>query len=140
MNIKPEKFLSSLSSGITEIELNLKEDLSISTIELTNLAKKYEHTIESATKYLQTDYSNGYTICRKCGSYYHLGDGFTKHLSDGCLYCEGEHKHRVYHVEKSSAEYGGFPARYMSIMFDDKMSYRKDKLQIEKYKKLILEV
>lgn len=134
MNITPIEFLQLLKEGKTEKELNKKEDLTIDTKELYKLVHKYGHTTESATEHLQTDYSDGYTICKCCGSFYQLGKGFTKHLSNGCLNCEGEDKHRCYHVNASGPKYGGFPARLMSIMFDDKMSYCKDKLQVGKYK------
>ena len=137
MNITPEQFLQSLKEGKTERELNLTEDLYIDPIRLEELVIVYEHTKESATEYLQTDYSNGFTICSTCGSYYHLGKGFSKHLSKGCLHCEGEGKHRVYYVNASLPSEGGFPARFMSSMFDDGMSYIKTKLEIEKYKLLI---
>lgn len=135
MNISPKEFLSLLESGKTEKELNKKEDLYIDPTELKKLtSKRYGHSVKSATEHLQTDYSNGYTICKKCGSYYYLGKGFTKHLSNGCLNCEGEGKHRCYHVNASKPSEGGFPARIMSVMFDDGMHYVKSKLEIEKYK------
>jgi hypothetical protein len=134
MNIKPIEFLTALKDGKTEEELNKTESLYINPKELKELIVKYEHTEESATDHLTTDYSNGFTICGKCGSFYDLGKGFTKHLSNGCLHCEGQEKHRVYHVNASKPSEGGFPARYMCVMFDDKMSYCKDKLQIEKFK------
>lgn len=138
MNVSPEIFLQSLNEGKTERELNLTESLYVNPIELKRLtSKSYGHTVESATFHLQTDYTNGFTICGCCGSFYQLGQGFTKHLSKGCLNCEGEDKHRVYHVNASEPRYGGFPARYMSVMFDDGMSYCKDKLQIEKFKEIL---
>jgi len=138
MNITPEIFLQSLKEGKTERELNLTESLYVDSQELKNLTSNhYGHTVQSATEHLQTDYSNGFTICGKCGSYYPLGKGFTKHLSNGCLHCEGESKHHVYHVNASEPRYGGFPARWMAVMFDDGMSYCKDKLQIEKMKELV---
>lgn len=137
MNITPEQFLQSLKDGKTERELNLLPADEIDFSERGKLIRKYGHTFQSATDYLSTDYRNGFTICDKCGSYYELGKGFTKHLSNGCLHCEGESKHRVYHVNASKPSEGGFPARYMSQMFDDGMSYCKDRLQIEKFKELI---
>lgn len=138
MNITPIEFLQSLKEGKTERELNLTESGYIDQAEFKKLiSEKYGHTVESATKHLLTDYSNGFTICKKCGSFYDLGKGFTKHLSDGCLHCEGKEKHKIYHVNKSPIDEDGFPARYMSLMFDDGMSYCKDKLQIEKFKNLI---
>ena len=136
MNITPEQFLQSLKEGKTERELNLTEDLYVDLIRLQKLINTYGHTKESATDYLQTDYSNGFTVCNTCGSYYHLGIGFIKHLSKGCLHCEGEDKHRVYYVNASLPSEGGFPTRFMSSMFDDNMSYVKTKLEIEKYKSL----
>lgn len=126
-------FLQSLKEGKSERELNLTETLYVNPIELKKLIN-YGHTIESATTHLQTDFSNGFTICKCCGSFYQLGKGFTKHLSNGCLNCEGEEKHRVYHVNASKPSEGGFPARYMSVMFDDGMSYCVNKLQKELYK------
>lgn len=129
MNITPEQFLQSLKEGKTERELNLNEDLSIDPIRLEELIKIYEHTEESATEHLQTDYSNGFTICKDCGSYYHLGKGFTKHLSKGCLHCEGHEKHRLYRVKASGPAYGNFPARTMCVMFDDGMSYTSSGLK-----------
>jgi hypothetical protein len=135
MNITPIEFIQSLKEGKTERELNEKSNKTIDESELCFLIKRYDHTVESAKEHLLTDYSNGFTICKKCGSFYQLGEGFTKHLSNGCLHCEGVENHRVYHVEASPIRYGGFPARWMSQMFDDGMSYCKDKLQIEKYKK-----
>jgi len=138
MNITPDEFIKMLQSGKSESELNKTESLYVDMAELRKLtSKRYGHSHESATKYLQTDYSNGYTICSKCGSYYHLGKGFTKHLSNGCLHCEGESKHRVYHVNASEPKYGGFPARWMSQMFDDGMQYCKDKLSVNKYQDLV---
>lgn len=133
MTITPEQFLQSLKDGKTERELNLLPADEIDFSERGKLIKKYGHTFESATEHLSTDYKNGYTICGTCGSYYDLGKGFTKHLSNGCLHCEGEAKHRVYHVNASKPSEGGFPARWMAQMFDDGMSYCKDKLQIEKF-------
>lgn len=131
MNITPLEFLSSLKHGKTEFELNRTESLYIDPIEFKKLtSKKYGHTVQSATEHLQTDYSNGYTICSECGSFYQLGNGFTKHLSKGCLHCEGEEKHKVYRANASPPKYGGFPARDMCIMFDDGMSYVKSKLEV----------
>lgn len=137
MNIQPEKFIKLLLSGKTERELNLTESGYIDPQELKKLtSKRYGHTSESATEHLLTDYSNGYTICKCCGTFYQLGKGFTKHLSDGCLHCEGEEKHRVYHVNASKPSEGGFPARWMAQYFDDKLHYCRDKAEIEKYKSL----
>ncbi len=141
MQLTPEQFIAAIQSGATEHELNRTEDLYIDSVELRRLTSpRYGHTIESAKEHLTTDYSNGFTICSNCGSFYHLGKGFTKHISKGCLHCEGEEKHRVYHVNASPKEYGGFPARYMSQMFDDGMSYCRDKIQTEKYKSLFHEL
>lgn len=138
MTLSPEQFIEMVLSGKSEHELNRKESDYIDSAELKKLtSKKYGHTIASATDHLLTDYSDGFTICKCCGSYYHLGNGFTKHLSIGCLHCEGEEKHNVYHVNASKPSEGGFPARWMSRMFDDGMSYCKDKLQIERFKALI---
>ena len=135
MKITPEQFLQSLKGGKSECELNKTESMHIDPIEFKKLtSKKYGHTIQSAKEHLTTDYTNGFTICKKCGSFYQLGNGFTKHISNGCLHCEGSEKHRVYYVNSSPPNEGGFPARYMSQMFDDGMSYCKDKLQIEKFK------
>lgn len=134
MNIQPLEFINALKLGKTERELNKTESLYVDPIRFNELVKKYEHTPESATEYLQTDYSNGYTICNNCGSFYQLGKGFSKHLSSGCLHCEGESKHRVYHVNASKPSEGGFQSRYMCVMFDDGMSYCKDKLEVEKFK------
>jgi hypothetical protein len=131
MNITPKQFLTAIKDGKTERELNLKESSYVNPVELKRLtSERYGHTIESATKYLLTDYSNGFTICRECGSFYPTGKGFTKHLSNGCLHCEGEEKHPIYFVNASKPSEGGFPARWISQMFDDGMSYCKDKLEI----------
>lgn len=139
MNILPEDFLQQLAEGKTEFELNRTESLYVDQKELKKLTSKaYGHTIQSATEHLQTDYSNGFTICKCCGSFYSLGKGFTKHLSNRCLHCEGETNHRVYYVNASKPSEGGFPARYMSVMFDDGLHYCKDKLQIEKFKDLVI--
>ena len=138
MNLTPEQFIKSIHDGQIEFDLNRTTDLYVDPIEFKKLtSKRYGHTRESAIEHLQTDYSDGFTICSKCGSYYHLGNGFIKHISTGCLHCEGVNNHRVYHVNESKPSEGGFPARYMSSMFDDGMSYCRDKLQIEKYKSLI---
>lgn len=133
MNITPQEFLQSLKEGKTERELNLLPTYEIDFSERSTLVRKYGHTFQEATNHLSTDYKNGFTICATCGSFYALGKGFTKHLSKGCLHCEGEEKHRVHHVNASKPSEGGFPARYMSTMFDDGMSYCKDKLQIKKF-------
>lgn len=137
MNLSPIEFIQSLKDGKTEKELNKKESVYFDEKEIKKLIK-YGHDRESAKEHLSIDYSNGFTICGKCGSYYHLGNGFTKHLSNGCLHCEGSEKHRVYFVNASEPQYGGFPARYMSSMFDDGMSYCKDKLQIEMFKNEVI--
>jgi hypothetical protein len=135
MNLSPEIFIKLINEGKTEVGLNKKEDLYIDPFELKKLtSKRYGHTLQSATKHLQTDYSNGFTICKCCGSFYQLGEGFTKHISNGCLHCEGKKKHHTYHVNASPPRDGGFPARWMSNMFDDGMSYCKDKLQIGIFK------
>jgi hypothetical protein len=147
MNLSPEEFLKALKTK-TEAELNRKEHpdslnallsmgLRKNPPSLKYLIKHCGHTTESGEKHLNTDYSNGFTICKICGSFYKLGKGFTKHLSNGCLHCEGEEKHRVYFVHASKPSEGGFPARYMSVMFDDGMSYCKDRLEVEKFKELI---
>lgn len=133
MVLSPIEFLDKIKSGISEKELNKKKDVIFFQNEINELIRN-GHAIESAKDHLSTDYSDGFTICKKCGSYYHLGKGFTKHLSNGCLICEGEEKHRVYWVEKSEPRYGGFPARYMSVAFDDGMSYCKDKIEKHKFK------
>ncbi len=134
MNLTPESFLQLLKEGKTEKELNRRESDYIDPAEFKKLtSKEYGHTPESARDHLLTDYSNGFTICSKCGSFYHLGEGFTKHLSNGCLNCEGEEKHRVYWVNQSQKRHGEFPARFMAVMFDDGMHYCKDKLQVAKY-------
>jgi len=136
MNITPLEFLSLINEGKTELELNLKSSNYVDPKELKSLTStKYGHSIISATKHLLTDYSNGYTICKGCGSFYQLGKGFTKHLSMGCLKCEGEAKHRVYHVDASKPSEGGFPSRYMSQMFDDGLHYCEAKLQVGLFKK-----
>jgi hypothetical protein len=138
MNITPEEFLSLLKKGKALQELNRKPSpLVIDQLEVRELVKKYGHSVESAIEYLSTDYSNGFTICSQCGTFSDLGKGFIKHLSNGCLHCEGESKHRVYHINRSPAEYGGFPARDMSVMFDDGMSYCVSKMQVEKFKSLL---
>ncbi len=137
MNIEPTEFIQRLKAGESEKELNRKESDYIDQSELRILVKKYEHTVESATEHLLTDYSNGYTICGSCGSFYQLGKGFTKHLSKGCLNCEGKDKHRVYHVDASTPMYGGFPARDMCVMFDDGLHYTKNGLQVGLYKDLV---
>lgn len=138
MNITPEQFLQSLKEGKTEKELNLTESLYIDTAELKKLtSKRYGHTIQSATEHLQTDYSNGFTICGTCGSYYDLGKGFTKHLSNGCLHCEGQEKHTTYYHKGNNERNYKTEPRWMSQMFDDGMHYCKDKLQIEKFCNLI---
>lgn len=140
MNITPEQFLQSLKEGKTERELNLTENLYFEPTTLKYIMHVYGYkTEESALAYLQTDHSNGFTICGLCGSYYHLGMGFIKHLSKGCIHCEGESKHKthlifVYASPLSDIE---FPVRSVSLMFDDGIGYSQAKLEIEKYKSLI---
>jgi hypothetical protein len=136
MNITAKEFIKGIKSGKTERELNLITDPYISQSEVNKLIR-FGHTNKSAKEHLSTDYSNGFTICSECGSYYTLGKGFTKHISKGCVHCEGEAKHRCYHVEASTPQYGGFPARMMCVMFDDGMSYCKAKLNIETFKAIV---
>jgi hypothetical protein len=138
MHLSPEEFITKVKEGKSIEELNQKELCGVYNDVVLKQLIIYGHTLESAREHLDTDYSNGYTICNKCGSYYHLGDGFTKHLSNGCMHCEGEAKHRVYFNE--GPEDSVFPPRYMSVMFDDGMHYCKNKLEIEKYKDLVSEV
>lgn len=135
MNLTPKQFIELLSTGKTEKELNRKESDYINPAELRKLTSKaYGHSIESAKDHLLTDYSNGFTICKRCGTYYHLGNGFTKHLSDGCLNCEGETKHKVYyHHGNNERNYKTSP-RWMATYFDDGMHYCRDKAEIEKFK------
>jgi len=136
MYITPQEFIKAIKSGKTERELNLIIDPIISQSEVNRLIR-YGHTNKSAIEHLSTDYSDGFTICSECGSHYVLGKGFTKHMSKGCIHCEGEEKHRCYHVEATSPTFGGFPARTMCIMFDDGMSYCKDKLNVELFKPMV---
>jgi len=136
MEITPQEFIKGIKEGKTERELNLKQVLDFSQFSINKLIK-HGHTTKSAKEHLSTDYSNGFTICTECGSFYQLDKGFTKHMSKGCLHCEGVEKHRCYHVNASTPEYGGFPARMMSVMFDDGMSYCKDKLNIERFKGIV---
>lgn len=137
MKLSPIEFLIEIATGKTEKELNIKDEpFYIDSSEVKKLIR-YGHSAFSAREHLSTDFEYGFTICSHCGSFYELGKGFTKHLSNGCLHCEGEEKHRVYHVNASEPKYGGFPARWMSQMFDDGMSYCKNKLQIEKLKEEI---
>lgn len=138
MTLTPTEFIAKILNGESEKSLNRKDSDYIDELELNKLVKKYGHSVKSAKDHLLTDYSNGYTICKCCGSFYQLGKGFTKHLSNGCLNCEGSDKHRVYHVNASEPKYGGFPARDMSVMFDDGMSYCVNKLQKEIYKYLFV--
>lgn len=141
MNITPQQFIKSLKDDKTEKELNKKEVAFHDGREIRKLIK-YGHDLQSAKEHLETDYSNGFTVCGKCGSFYYLGDGFTKHLSNGCLHCEGTEKHDVYLNSGGSVgrgkTYRKFEPRYMSRMFDDGMHYCKDKLQIELFKNEIL--
>lgn len=138
MNLTPIQFLDSIANGKTEKELNRKETDYIDQRELSKLTSKaYGHTIQSAKDHLLTDYSNGFTICAYCGSFYQLGNGFTKHISNGCLHCEGEvNHHTYYHNGNDERNYRTNP-RWMSVMFDDGMHYCKDKLEIEKFKEYV---
>lgn len=135
MKLTPEQFIERILSGENEKDLNRKESNYIDQKELKRLTSKaFGHTYESAKNILLTDYSDGFTICKCCGSYYHLGKGFTKHLSNGCLNCEGTEKHYTYyHHGNNERNYKSNP-RWMSQMFDDGMHYCKDDLEIEKYK------
>ena len=137
MNITPEIFIKSIKEGKTEKELNIIDTEPVYLPSEIGKLVHYGHTVESAKEHLNTDYSNGFTICSKCGSYYHLGQGFTKHLSNGCSNCESNDKHMEYHVNASEPKYGGFPARQMVVMFDDHLHYCKDKLQKNKYINLL---
>lgn len=133
MNLTPEQFIESILSGETERDLNKQVAPVILSKDVLKLIK-FGHSAESAREHLSTDYSNGFTICRCCGSFYQLGEGFTKHLSNGCLNCEGIGKHHTYYHEgNNEREYKTSP-RWMSVMFDDGMHYCKDKLQIERFK------
>src|SRR6185436_2349665 len=101
MNLTPEKFLEMLGNKWSEKELNTVstsqtfaelwgDRMRKNPANLRYLVKHCGHTIESGIEHLNTDYSDGFTICDTCGSYYHLGKGFTKHLSHGCVNCEGD--------------------------------------------------
>lgn len=135
MNLTPEKFIELLFTGKTEKELNRNESDYIDSAELKKLTgKKYDLTHAEATDHLLTDWTNGFTICKHCGTYYHLGNGFTKHLSDGCLNCEGEKKHRVYwHSGNNERNYKTSP-RWMAQYFDDGIHYCRDEAEIQKFK------
>lgn len=135
MTLTPIQFINLLSTGKTEKECNRNESDYIDPAELKKLtSKRYGHTIQSAKDHLLTDYADGFTICKNCGSYYHLGKGFTKHISNGCLHCEGESKHNTYyHNGNNGRNYKSSP-RWMSHMFDDGIHYCKDNLKIEEFK------
>lgn len=134
MNIAPEKFIELLLSGKTERELNLTESGYIDNAELKKLtSKKYGLTYAEAREHLLTDWDNGYTICKCCGTFYQLGQGFTKHLSNGCLNCEGKEKHSTYfHRGNNERNYKTNP-RWMAQYFDDGMHYCMDKAEINKF-------
>jgi len=136
MKLTPIEFLTELKNGKTEKELNKNGMTEFDSSELKKLIK-YGHNLNSAKELLSTDFSDGFTICKKCGSYYHLGNGFTKHLSNGCLNCEGENNHRCYYVSASKQSEGGFPARWMSQMFDHGIHYCKNELRKEIYKNFL---
>jgi hypothetical protein len=137
MNLTPQEFIKRIIAGESERELNKLENPMIDTKEVQKLIKKYGHTAQSAREYLETDYSNGFTICRNCGTYYHLGKGFSKHMSKGCLHCEGEEKHYTYwHEGNNESNYKTEP-RYMSVYFDDGMHYCRDKAEKAKFQGLI---
>lgn len=135
MTLTPVQFINLISTGKTEKDCNRKESDYIDPAELKKLTgKKYGLTLAEAREHLLTDYSDGFTICKCCGTYYHLGNGFTKHISDGCLNCEGEDKHRVYwHKGNNEWNYKTSP-RWMAQYFDDGMHYCKDKAEPGKYK------
>jgi len=134
MNLNPEQFIKFLSTGKTEKEANRNESDYIDSAELKKLtSKKYGLTHAEARDHLLTDYSNGFTICKCCGTFYQLGNGFTKHISTGCLHCEGEEKHRVYyHNGNNERNYKTSP-RWMAQYFDDGMHYCKEKAEIGKF-------
>lgn len=136
MNITPEEFLKEIKNGKSEKDLNRLENPYFDNNDIKNLIR-YGHTLNSAKEYLSTDFTNGFTICKNCGSFYHLGKGFTKHLSNGCVNCEGTEKHYTYwHKGNNEPNYKTSP-RLMCIMFDDGMHYIKDKLQINHFKNLL---
>lgn len=139
MKLTPEQFINEILSGKSEYDLNRTESMYVDPIKFKKLtSKRYGHTLQSAKDHLTTDYTDGFTICANCGSYYHLGNGFTKHLSNGCLHCEGESKHNTYwHHGNNERNYKTNP-RWMAQMFDDGMHYCKDELEIEKYKYLVI--
>lgn len=138
MNITPVEFIAKIKEGKTEHELNLNENIIVyndiykdkALQQKMNSLITYGHNAESALEYLNTDYTNGFTVCGVCGSYAYMGKGFSKHLSKGCVHCEGLSKHDYYEVKGNHQ----FPARTMCQMFDDGMHYIKDKLEKEKYK------
>jgi len=72
MYITPKEFIEGIKSGKTERELNLKPEPDFSQFSIDRLIKN-GHTTESAKEHLNTDYSNGFTICSECGSFYELG-------------------------------------------------------------------
>lgn len=135
MTLTPEQFINLLSTGKTEKDANRNESDYIDAAELRKLTgKKYGLTHAEATEHPLTDYSNGFTICKHCGTFYQLGSGFTKHISDGCLNCEGEEKHQVYwHNGNNERDYKSSP-RWMAIYFDDGMHYCKDKAEVGRFK------
>lgn len=137
MKLTPIQFINYLSTGKTEKEANRNESDYYDHKEATKLIRHYGHTATEAREYLQTDYSDGFTICKHCGTFYHLGQGFIKHISDGCLNCEGEEKHWVYyHNGNNERNYKTSP-RWMAQYFDDGIHYCKDKAEISKYKEYL---
>lgn len=139
MNLTPIEFLQALKEGKTEYELNRTSTLYVDPKELKKLtSKRYGHTIESAKEHLTTDFTHGFTICSKCGSYHLLGRGFTKHLSNGCIICEGQSKHHCYWVNETKVRGSVvFPRREMCVAFDDGLHYTKSQLEACKYEDYI---
>jgi hypothetical protein len=145
MKLTPVEFIEAIKNDKNVAELNLVENpKSIEQLKevskqnhnrrgtFNHLVRYYGHTEQSAQEYLNTDYSDGYTICKKCGSFYQLGKGFTKHISNGCVHCESNEKHPKNY--NNGDKRLGFAPRWMCCMFDDGLHYCADKLEIEKYK------
>lgn len=128
---------------------------------LKYLMRYRKMTEQEAVSYINTDYSNGFFLCRLCGSFCSTARGNLRHVSYGCHGCKDElypmTHHRVngtrrrHRVRRYSAYRGGYVNGYETEVYGGQMvlmgayfgggyHVRADRVEARKYEAVIDDV
>lgn len=174
----PEWFIEGLANGKTWAELRQVRHPESAEVLRCYPSRKGDHrngvkpslkylmryrkmTEQEAVEYINTDYSNGFMLCRLCGSFCSTGRGNTRHVTYGCYGCKSEkypmnyqrvggtrRRHRVrrysayqgrYVTGYESEVYGGQMVR-MGCYFGGGYYVRADRVEVGKYEAVIEDV